>query len=139
MRRVSHGLPGRPRAAAYGGAVTTAIEQRVVPRRSAPTRCEWCARELPQQEGVGRRRRYCGQSCRQRAYEQRAAVQRGVMPADAVVLTIDERDDLSDRLFQVRCAAEDARTALAERAGSIELAELLDRVLLLAREAERIR
>ena len=34
------------------------------------------------------------------------------LPADAVVLSADEAADLSDRVYQVRCAAEDVATAL---------------------------
>ena len=70
---------------------------------------------------MGRRRQYCRQSCRQRAYEQRASIN-GVkgasLPADAVVLSADEAADLSDRVYQVRCAAEDVATALDEGAGA---------------------
>ncbi|MTD16834.1 hypothetical protein GIS00_23145 [Nakamurella sp. YIM 132087] len=108
-------------------------------RRGAPVRCEWCGRELPVQEGVGRRRRYCGQACRQRAYEQRNAVERGVLPEDAVVLSTEERDDLADRLFQVRCAAEDVATALQESAGKAELADLVETLMDAAKAAERLR
>jgi hypothetical protein len=45
---------------------------------------------------MGRRRQYCRQSCRQRAYEQRASIN-GVkgasLPADAVVLSAEEAAD----------------------------------------------
>ncbi len=108
-------------------------------RRSAPTRCEWCGRELPLQEGLGRRRRYCGQSCRQRAYENRNALQRGELPPDAVVLTVDEANDLADRLYQMRCAAEDVATAVGEKADAAELAELVSQMMESAKAAERIR
>ncbi|OOK64425.1 hypothetical protein BZL29_8306 [Mycobacterium kansasii] len=80
----------------------------------------------------GRRRQYCRQSCRQRAYEQRAMMTRGdagaslALPADAVVLTADEAADLSDRIYQVRCAAEDIGLALDEGAGAAELRELCE-------------
>jgi hypothetical protein len=107
--------------------------------RSGPVRCLWCGRELPSFSGVGRRRRYCAQACRQRAYENRNALERGSFPADAVVLTQQERDDLADRLYQVRCAAEDVATALAESAGPAELAPLVSEMLAAARSAERIR
>lgn len=107
--------------------------------RSGPIRCLWCGRELPSAIGVGRRRRYCAQACRQRAYENRNALERGAIPADAVVLTQQERDDLADRLYQVRCAAEDVATALAESAGPAELAPLVSEMLAAARSAERIR
>ena len=78
---------------------------------------------------MGRRRQYCRQSCRQRAYEQRASLNKGdvaALPADAVVLSADEAADLSDRVYQVRCAAEDVATALDEGAGATELRELCD-------------
>lgn len=107
--------------------------------RSGPERCQWCGRELPTSTGVGRRRRYCAQACRQRAYENRNALERGAIPTDAVVLTQQERDDLADRLYQVRCAAEDVATALAESAGPAELAPLVTEMLAAARSAERIR
>jgi hypothetical protein len=105
----------------------------------APARCLWCGRELAGTTGVGRRRRYCAQACRQRAYENRNALERGALPPDAVVLTSQERDDLADRLYQVRCAAEDVATALAEKASQGELAPLVTELLAAARMAERIR
>ena len=36
---------------------------------------------------------------------------------DAVVLTPEEASELSDRVYQVRCAAEDVATAIDEGAG----------------------
>jgi len=107
--------------------------------RSGLERCLWCGRELPTSSSVGRRRRYCAQACRQRAYENRNALERGAIPADAVVLTQDERDDLADRLYQLRCAAEDVATALAEAADHGELSALVGEMLAAARSAERIR
>ena len=105
-----------------------------------PARCQWCGRELGTGNGgVGRPRLYCAQSCRQRAYEHRTALQRGGLPADAVVLSAAERDDLADRLFQVRCAAEDVATALAESATPTELQLLVAELIATARSAERIR
>ena len=76
---------------------------------------------------MGRRRQYCRQSCRQRAYEQRASItgaKGASVPADAVVLSADEAADLSDRVYQVRCAAEDVAIALDEGADTLELREL---------------
>jgi hypothetical protein len=92
---------------------------------------------------MGRRRQYCRQSCRQRAYEQRASLTRGfnqdgpaALPADAVVLSADDAADLSDRVYQVRCAAEDVATALDEGAGATELRELCDVLIRAARAAD---
>jgi hypothetical protein len=56
-----------------------------------------------------------------------------------VVLTGQERDDLADRLFQVRCAAEDVATALAESASRDELSVLVDALLAAAQAAEPLR
>ncbi|AZG44443.1 hypothetical protein [Gordonia insulae] len=87
----------------------------------------------------GRRRKYCKQSCRQRAYEQRALTQGTSIPADAVILTAAEAEDFGDRLFALRCAAEDLVTAVSERADTATLTGLGDDLLNLAREAERLR
>jgi hypothetical protein len=93
--------------------------------------------------GMGRRRQYCRQSCRQRAYEQRASMNRGeagalsaALPPDAVVLSADDAADLSDRVYQVRCAAEDVATALDEGAAATELRELCDVLIEAARAAD---
>ncbi len=91
---------------------------------------------------MGRRRQYCRQSCRQRAYEQRASLHRGgagtslALPADAVVLSADDAADLSDRVYQVRCAAEDVAMALEEGAGATELRQLCDVLIRAARAAD---
>ena len=74
---------------------------------------------------MGRRRQYCRQSCRQRAYEQRASITSAPSLApDVVVLSAVEAAELSDRVYQVRCAAEDVVTALDEGAERPELREL---------------
>ena len=107
-------------------------------RRARPQPCRWCGRDVAD-VGMGRRRQYCRQSCRQRAYEQRAMMTRGdttTLPADAVVLSADDAADLSDRVYQVRCAAEDVVTALEEGAGAVELRELCDVLIGAARAAD---
>jgi hypothetical protein len=88
---------------------------------------------------VGRRRQYCRQSCRQRAYEQRASItgaKGASVPADAVVLSADEAADLSDRVYQVRCAAEDVAIALDEGADTLELRELCAALMRAAQAAD---
>ena len=86
-----------------------------------PRRCGWCRRVLPQQGSVGRPRQYCGQSCRQRAYEQRTATAKAGLPDDVVVVRRAELDGLQDRLYQLRCALEDVQTLLTERPTKAEL------------------
>lgn len=51
------------------------------------------------------------------------------LPADAVVLSADDAADLSDRVYQVRCAAEDVVTALDEGAAATELRDLCDELI----------
>ena len=84
-------------------------------------RCGWCRRVLPQQGSVGRPRQYCGQACRQRAYEQRSATARAGLSGDVVLVTRAELDGLQDRLYQLRCAIEDVQTLLGERHTKAEL------------------
>lgn len=86
--------------------------------------------------GMGRRRQYCRQSCRQRAYEQRAQVKGTAVPEDAVVLTPEEAAELSDRVYQVRCAAEDVATAVDEGADGTELRELCSALISAAKAAD---
>lgn len=86
--------------------------------------------------GLGRRRQYCRQSCRQRAYEQRAQVKGTAVPADAVVLTSEEAAELSDRVYQVRCAAEDVATAVEEGAPQAEVRRLCEELLRAAKAAD---
>jgi hypothetical protein len=88
---------------------------------------------------MGRRRQYCRQSCRQRAYEQRALISgaKGAsLPADAVVLSADEAAALADRVYRVRCAAEDVATALDEGAEATELHNLCAALIRAAEDAD---
>ncbi len=85
---------------------------------------------------MGRRRQYCRQSCRQRAYEQRSIVKGTSLAPDSVVLTAEEAAQLSDRVYQVRCAAEDLSTALQEGADADELRGLCDDLLRAAKAAD---
>jgi hypothetical protein len=84
-------------------------------------RCGWCRRVLPQAGSVGRPRLYCGQACRQRAYEQRNATAKAGLGGDVVLVTRADLDGLQDRLYQLRCALEDVQTLLTERPTKAEL------------------
>ncbi|MET7771000.1 hypothetical protein [Nocardia sp. NPDC005366] len=100
--------------------------------------CLWCGREIVESES-GRRRRYCRQSCRQRAYENRNSLKGTGIPDDSVVLSAQEAADLADRWFAARCAAEDVAIAIEEGADTGELMALSKTLLELTREAERLR
>lgn len=88
---------------------------------------------------MGRRRRYCRRSCRQRAYEQRRSLRMSDLPEDTVVLTEGETSDLMDRMFQLRCACEDLRTAIIEGEDVAELTRMSEDLVAAARRAERLR
>ncbi|MGE0219959.1 MAG: hypothetical protein AB7F42_09100 [Mycolicibacterium sp.] len=103
--------------------------------RRRPHACRWCGREVAD-SGLGRRRQYCRQSCRQRAYEQRAQIKGTAVPPDAVVLSADEAAELKDRVYQVRCAAEDIATALEEGAEADELRDLCASLMAAAKAAD---
>jgi hypothetical protein len=85
---------------------------------------------------MGRRRQYCRQSCRQRAYEQRAMVKGTSLSPDAVVLSADEAAQLADRVYQVRCAAEDVAMAVEEGAAADELRGLCNALIDAAKAAD---
>jgi hypothetical protein len=55
---------------------------------------------------------------------------------DAVVLTAEEAAELSDRVYQVRCAAEDVAIAIEEGAEGSELRELCAALLRAAKAAD---
>ena len=61
------------------------------------------------------------------------------LPEGTVVLSEAESADLMDRMFQLRCACEDLRTALLEGEDHSELARMTDDLVAAARRAERLR
>ena len=58
------------------------------------------------------------------------------LPPDSVVLTAEEAAQLSDRVFEVRCAAEDVATAIDEGAEPAELRDLCDALMRAAKAAD---
>ncbi len=58
------------------------------------------------------------------------------LAADSVMLTAEEAAQLSDRVYQVRCAAEDVTTAVDEGATSDELRQLCDALMQAAKAAD---
>ena len=55
---------------------------------------------------------------------------------DAVVLTAGEAAELADRVYQVRCAAEDVAIAIEEGANGSELRDLCAALLRAAKAAD---
>lgn len=66
-------------------------------------------------------------------------MQRTGLPEDAVVLSAEEVAALQDRLFQLRCAAEDVATAAGDGAGTGELEKLAGEVSRIAGDIEALR
>ena len=58
------------------------------------------------------------------------------VPPDAVVLSAEEAAELTDRVYEVRCAAEDVATAVDEGADPAELRHLCDALIRAARAAD---
>lgn len=106
--------------------------------KSLPHTCAWCGTEI-QSNTRGRPKKYCGKSCKQRAYEQRNRVAGTEIPAEAVIIQPERAAALKDSLFELRCAAEDVATASAEGADSGEIQELCRELVLLARSVEKLR
>ncbi len=63
-------------------------------------------------------------------------VKGSAIPENAVVLSADEAAELADRVFQVRCAAEDVAIAVDEGAAAEELRELCDALVRAAKAAD---
>lgn len=71
-------------------------------------RCEWCRRPV-EATPVGRPKKFCRQSCRQRAYEaRRRSVELG-LGDDELVVTRNELNDANDRLAEVLVSVSEAR------------------------------
>ncbi|MEJ5996687.1 hypothetical protein [Corynebacterium sp. H130] len=103
-----------------------------------PATCAWCGKPIDA-GGRGRPKKYCGHSCRQRAYEQRNGVAGTAIPAEAVILRPEKVSRLKDSLFELRCAAEDVATAASEGASAEEMRQLCDDLVELARDIEKLR
>ena len=66
-------------------------------------------------------------------------MQRSGLPEDAVVLSDTELAGLQDRLFQLRCAAEDVVTAADDGAATDELRRMAQELVHAAKDLERLR
>ena len=75
---------------------------------------------------IGRPRKYCRQSCRQRAYESRRRGTELGLGDDELVVTRNELDDARDRLYLIETALSDARDGIDDR---LDPSMLLDRLI----------
>ena len=95
--------------------------------------CHYCGKEIQLTLGRGRPRKYCSDSCKQRAYEQRHPAPERTYGARHV-----QGDTLRDKLFELRCAAEDIATATNEGAAPDEIQSLCDELVTMAKKLERL-
>jgi len=85
-------------------------------RRAVEVECEHCGRTVEVGQGVGRPRKYCRRSCRQRAYERRRH-QGDVAWGDARLVAMacelaeleDRQDRVRDLVDQLRFDVDDGR------------------------------
>ncbi|MBL8775551.1 MAG: hypothetical protein JNK12_06465 [Acidimicrobiales bacterium] len=91
-----------------------------------PPRCGWCGAPVVDQPAVGRKRRYCRQSCRQQAYLARKLAGAHDLAPDEVVVRRDELTDLQDRVYALQAALEDVAGDLAEADGPADVRRALD-------------
>jgi hypothetical protein len=83
--------------------------------------CRWCGRAFDANDGPGRPRQYCRQSCRQRDYESRQRAADLGLSEDELIITRTELESLRDRLYMLSCTIEDAERDLAQpEAGEID-------------------
>lgn len=106
---------------------------------SAQPRCLWCSRQIHNDSTLGRRRRYCSQACRQRAYEKRhqQSGSGGVGPDDVVVRRT-ELESLQDRLYALRSAVEVLESAVADKADAAEMRSVAREVVAAAGDLDRL-
>ena len=78
------------------------------------------------QPAVGRRRRYCRQSCRQQAYRARQLAAAHALGDDEAVVRRDDLTELHDRVYALQAALEDVAGDLAEAGGPAEVRRALD-------------
>lgn len=120
-------------------ATETELSNHPEPRnRKRAQQCLWCAGEMEQSES-GRPRKFCSQSCRQRAYEQRRKLSHTDIPGDSVIYSSQAANELLDGLFELRCAAEDIRTAVEEGEVAASISELTAELVEIARRLEKLR
>lgn len=97
------------------------------------------------QQGRGRRKQYCSQACRQRAYEHRSGKiqptksDSAPTPQGSITLGPKAASNLKDLVFQLRCGVEDIRTAVDDGADHEEIRHLANEALDIARRIEKIR
>jgi len=77
-------------------------------------RCTYCHRPMEAAPGVGRPRRYCRRSCRQRAFERRRRDRELAWGEDRVIELVQRHEELSDRVAMVEDVLKELRQDLGD-------------------------
>ena len=80
----------------------------------ADARCTYCHRPMEAASGVGRPRRYCRRSCRQRAFERRRRDRELAWGEDRVLELVHRHEQLSDRVAMVEDVVNELRQDLGD-------------------------
>ena len=90
--------------------------------------CEHCGRPFEVEGTIGRPRKYCRRSCRQRAFEARR--HEGDLDwSDQRVVQLSRRlAELEDHLDAVRAVAEELRIDVEDEVGPVGASQVLDRL-----------
>lgn len=98
--------------------------------------CGSCGKPLCSQR-IGRPKKYCGSTCKQRAYEDRKTAEAGGVPEGATVLTAEQVQAFGDALFALQCGVEDVVSAAEDGQSTMaEVAHLAHQALSHARGME---
>lgn len=101
------------------------------PPVGAESRCAHCQRAMEPTASVGRPRRYCRRSCRQRAFERRRRERELTWGEDRIVELVRRHEELTDRLAMVDDVVREVRRDLDDGVGldAFEVVERLDSAL----------
>jgi hypothetical protein len=95
---------------------------------SMTSECEHCGRPFEAGSTVGRPRKYCRRSCRQRAFESRRH-EGDLVWSDKQVVQLSRRlAELEDQVDAVRAVAEELRIELEDGVVPLSPSEVLDRL-----------
>jgi hypothetical protein len=102
-------------------------------------RCRWCRRALADRPGPGRKREFCGGSCRQQEYLRRQRAAEAGLAEHELVVTRGELDELYDKLYVLEAAVEDVESDLSDAPTLRDYREAVDWLLEAARPLLRSR
>ena len=94
---------------------------------SSGARCAFCRRAMPQGSNVGRPRKFCRRSCRQRAFEQRRRTTELSWGDERTAQLIERSALQGDHLAHVGDVVAELRVDLADGV-ELTVAEVLERV-----------